>query len=90
MSYDIIIAIIIVLFAVFCLVRRIKYDYSKVQNNRTRLHKEEPFITRMLEQRLIYGLLIIMIGGCIAYVYYRATGQLDNIIPYIPSYYSFP
>ncbi len=90
MDYDIAITIIIGFFTIFCLVKRIKYDYIKAQNNRTRLHKEEPFISRMLELRLIYGCLIILIGGCIAYAYFRLSGKLDNIIPYIPSYFGFP
>ncbi len=87
MDHDIILIILLCLFFVFCLIRRIRYDREKARNDRGRLHKEEPYVTKLYEIRFIYGFMLTLIVGCLAYLYFRLSGRLENIFPYIFEYY---
>ena len=89
MDYDIIIAVLIIIISVYFLVKRIINDYKKSQIKRKRFfyYKEEGYFSRMYEVKVVYGCLTILIIGCIIYIYYRLSGKLENIFPYMIKYY---
>ncbi|MBR1431578.1 hypothetical protein [Ruminococcus sp.] len=87
MDYDIIIIILIILISIFFLVKRIINDYKKAQIKKKRFYKEKGFFSTIYEIRMVYGCLISLIIGGVIYIYFRLSGQLENIFPDMLGYY---
>lgn len=87
MSYDILITIIICALFVLILTKQIINDFKNAQNNKNNSNNVKNSFSKMLVARAIYGCLITIIIGCISYIYLRLSGKLENVFPYILSYY---
>lgn len=90
MDYDIIIIALIMIIPIYFLVKRIISDHKKELIKEKRFfQKEEGYFARIYEIRGVYGSLITLILVCIAYIYCRLSGKLENLFPELLDYFGF-